>query len=98
MTNGTVAGTHELTGIAGAGTTAGGFDPSGFTVYDGVVLFSGVDSSGHDELWTTNGTAAGTTEINPSSAAQSLGLSPLDLTALNQAGPVRHPRLPSRRH
>ena len=82
VTNGTVAGTHELTGIVGAGTTAGGFNPSGFAVYDGLVLFSGVDSSGRDELWTTNGTVAGTMEINPGSAAQSLGLSPVDLTAL----------------
>ena len=87
VTNGTVAGTHELTGIVGAGTTAGGFNPSGFTVYDSMVLFSGDDLSGHDELWTTNGTAAGTMEINPGSAAQSLGLSPVDLTALSQSGP-----------
>ena len=65
VTNGTAAGTHELTGIVGAGTTANGFDPSGFTVYDGMVLFSGADSSGHAELWTTDGTAAGTTEISP---------------------------------
>ena len=82
VTNGTVAGTHEVTGIVGAGTTVAGFDPSGFTVYNGVVLFKGTDSNGHDELWTTNGTAAGTTEIDPSSPSQSLGLSPFDLTAL----------------
>ena len=77
VTNGTVAGTHELTGIVGAGTTAGGFNPSGFTLYDGVVLFSGVDSSGHDELWMTNGTAAGTTEINPAPQLSRWGYLPL---------------------
>jgi ELWxxDGT repeat protein len=82
VTNGTAAGTHELTGIVGAGTTGNGFDPSGFTVYDGMVLFSGADTNGHDELWTTDGTAAGTTEIDPSSPGRSIGLSPLDLTAL----------------
>jgi ELWxxDGT repeat protein len=82
VTNGTVAGTQELIGVVGAATTGAGFDPSGFAVYDGMVLFSGVDSSGNTELWETNGTAAGTTEIDPSSATESLGLFPLDMTAL----------------
>ena len=89
ITNGTVAGTKELTGIVGAETTAGGFDPTGFAVYDGVVLFSAVDSSGNTQMWETNGTAAGTTEIDPSSATQSLGLFPTDLTAIAAGlGPV----------
>ena len=65
ITDGTVAGTHELTGIAGASTTGIGLDPSGFAVYDGVALFSGYDSSGNLELWQTDGSAAGTTEIDP---------------------------------
>jgi hypothetical protein len=64
VTNGTAVGTHELTGIVGAATTSAGFDPSGFTLYDGVVLFNGIDSSGHSELWKTNGTTAGTIEVN----------------------------------
>ena len=85
VTNGTAIGTHELTGIVGAATTSVGFDPSGFTLYNGVVLFNGVDSSGHSELWKTNGTAAGTIEVNPIAGTQSIGLSPVDLTALNQA-------------
>ena len=74
-----------MTGIVGAATTGAGFNPSGFAVYDGAVLFSGVDTSGHLELWETDGTVAGTTELNPSSATQSLGLSPADLTALSHA-------------
>ena len=64
------------------------FDPSGFTVYDGMVLFSGDNSSGHDELWTTNGAAAGTTEIGPVSGSQSTGLLPTDLTAISVLGPM----------
>ena len=91
VTNGTVTGTHELTGIVGAGTTAGGFNPSGFTVFDGTVLFSGVNSSGHNELWTTNGTAAGTKEVSPIAGTQVHGLSPVDLTALSQADPLPPP-------
>ena len=87
-TDGTVAGTHELTGIAGASTTGIGLDPSGFTVYGGVALFSGFDSSGNQELWQTNGSAAGTTEIGPVSGTQSMGLSPIDLTAIAMVGPV----------
>jgi len=70
VTDGTVAGTHELTGIAGAssGRSSGfhqvtyGLDPSGFTVFNGEVLFSGYGSSGNG-LWVTNGTAAGTHEL-----------------------------------
>ncbi len=87
-TDGTVAGTHELTGIAGASTTGIGLDPSGFTVYGGVALFSGFDSSGNQELWQTNGSAAGTTEIGPVSGTQSMGLSPIDLTAIALVGPA----------
>ena len=53
-----------------------------------MVLFKGTDSAGHDELWTTNGTAAGTTEIDPSSPTQSLGLSPAYLTVLTPGPPL----------
>ena len=88
MTDGTVAGTHELAGIAGASTTGIGLDPSGFTVYGGVALFSGFDSSGNRELWQTNGSAAGTTEIGPVSGTQSMGLFPIDLTVIAMVGPV----------
>ena len=86
ITDGTVAGTHELTGIAGASTTGFGLDPSGFTVYGGVALFSGVDSSGNEELWQTNGSAGGTTEIGPVSGTQSMGLFPTDLTVDRNGG------------
>jgi ELWxxDGT repeat protein len=88
ITDGTVAGTQELTGIAEASTTGIGLDPSGFTVYGGVALFNGFDSSGNQELWQTNGSAAGTTEIGPVSGTESVGLSPTDLTAIAMVGPV----------
>jgi ELWxxDGT repeat protein len=94
VTNGTATGTQELTGIAGASTnnSTGGFDPYGFTVYNGEVLFAGADASGNYGLWDTNGTAAGTQELtgiagassgsNPNGAA---GLDPQDLTAFNNS-------------
>jgi len=56
VTDGTAGGTHELAGIVGAQTTGVGFDPTGFEVYNGVVLFNGIDSNGHNELWETDGT------------------------------------------
>ncbi len=90
ITDGTVAGTHAVTGIAGASTTGIGLDPSGFAVYDGEVLFSGFDSSGNQELWTTNGSAAGTTQIGPVSGTESMGLFPSDLTAI-AGGPYQDP-------
>jgi len=86
VTNGTAAGTHEFTGIAGAQTSGVGLDPTDFTVYDGEVLFSGYDSSGKLGLWVTNGTAAGTHELTGVAAAGATGLAPTDLTAVG--GPV----------
>jgi ELWxxDGT repeat protein len=86
-TNGTAAGTHELSNIAGAQTTGVGLDPVDFTVYDGEVLFSGYDSSGKLGLWETDGTAAGTHELTGIAGAAASGLSPYDLTAITP-GPV----------
>src|SRR5206468_10603405 len=42
--------------------TAGGFNPH-FTVFGNKALFVGTDASGHDNLWVTNGTSAGTSEL-----------------------------------
>ena len=44
------------------------------------MLFNGYDASGHDNLWVTNGTAAGTSELSVA-GADSSGLTPRDLTA-----------------
>src|SRR5262249_10511495 len=72
VTDGTVAGTRELTGIKGA--YSGGLAPSDFTIVNkNEMVFSGVNASGNHTLWETNGTAAGTHEIssvlNPGSLA-----------------------------
>src|SRR5579872_486446 len=67
-TDGTAAHTVQLSGIteansAGIFTEATSPDFPDFTVYDGEVLFNGVDKVGNQGLWTTNGTAAGTREL-----------------------------------
>ena len=78
VSDGTAAGTHELTGISGEYT--GGFDPEYLTVLNGEVLFDGTGSDLGNDLWETNGTAAGTIEI----AGPKQGLStPNDLIAFN---------------
>ena len=86
VTNGTAAGTRELTDIVGALTSDGGLDPTDFTVYDGEALFSGYDSSGGFGLWVTNGTVAGTHELTGVAAAAAAGLAPTNLTTVG--GPV----------
>ena len=69
VTDGTVNGTYELTGTAGASTGASpynsipGLNPSGFVAYNGKALFTGWDSSGNPGLWVTDGTVGGTQEI-----------------------------------
>jgi len=73
VTDGTAAGTVELN-VAGENVTYGGlFTASAiepyFTVYKGMVLFEGVDSSGNYGLWTTDGTSGGTKELVIAGAA-----------------------------
>jgi hypothetical protein len=64
VTNGTAAGTHELS-ISGA--AAGGIFSStagpAFALFNGEALFGGRDASGNLGLWVTDGTAAGTHEL-----------------------------------
>jgi len=80
-TDGTTGGTYEIGGlgnaqIAGGLTLDNSISPD-FTVYDGVVVFNGTDSSGHYGLWVTNGTAAGTHELTtPSFGAPYAPLGP----------------------
>jgi ELWxxDGT repeat protein len=82
VTDGTGAGTHEVTNIKGAyagglfGGSAAGFSPD-FTVFKNEVLFNGVDTFGYKSLWVTDGTAAGTHEV------YAAGLDPTDLTVFN---------------
>jgi ELWxxDGT repeat protein len=82
-TNGTAAGTHEVTNIAGASTY--GVNPADMTVFNGEVLFAGSPSnpaSGNEDLWVTDGTGPGTHEITGISGVFSGGLRPSDLTVL----------------
>jgi ELWxxDGT repeat protein len=46
------------------------------------VLFSGINTSGQTELWTTNGTATGTLELAGIIGAAA-GVAPTDLTVFN---------------
>ena len=80
-TNGTAAGTQEVTGINGAAST--GVNPTDMTVFNGSVLFNGVDTAGHQGLWVTNGTGAGTQELTVGSTASATGIDPTDMTVLN---------------
>ena len=80
VTDGTVAGTHELA-VAGTAPQQG-LQPSNFVVYDGQVLFSGLNDQGLLGLWTTDGTAAGTHEVDPISNTWSTGLSSVGLTEI----------------
>jgi ELWxxDGT repeat protein len=90
VTNGTVAGTHELTSISGAFTGQFGLSPGGFTVFNGKVLFLGRETTGNTGLWVTNGTAAGTHELTGISGAYTGpgGFSPDDLTAIGLQDPA----------
>jgi ELWxxDGT repeat protein len=85
VTNGTAAGTHELTGIRGAYSGGLFFDssPPDFTTFNGEVLFTGTDAVDKTGLWVTNGTAAGTQEIAGISGANIHGIDPSNLTDYN---------------
>jgi hypothetical protein len=79
-TNGTAAGTQELTSISGAATTGLGLNPSDLTVFGNEVLFAGKDKDGLHGLWETNGTPGGTSELFAGAAPT--GLLPSGLTVL----------------
>src|SRR5262249_12524568 len=64
-TDRTAAGTHELTinGAIADGIFIGGTRPPDFTIFNGEVLFRGVNAAFQAGLWVTDGTAAGTHEV-----------------------------------
>ena len=76
VSDGTAAGTHELTGITGADSS--GLAPGDLTVLNGEVLFRGLDQSGQAALWITDGTVAGTHELTgiAGSSTTGIGLDP----------------------
>ena len=76
----TAAGTFELIPPVSAGAAATGLDPTDMTVFNGKVLFNGVDAQGLSGLWATDGTAGGTHEVLAEATGASAGLDPTDLT------------------
>jgi ELWxxDGT repeat protein len=80
-TDGTAAGTVEIGGLGGAGI-AGGLSlldsqTPDFTVYNGEVYFIGYNASNQAGLWVTNGTAAGTYEVDAGYPSAPLGVASL---------------------
>src|SRR5262249_41323585 len=76
ITDGTSVGSRELT-ITGAnshGLFSSDVGPD-FTVVSSRALFVGYDANAHDNLWVTDGTSAGTSEVNVAGSDAS-GLEP----------------------
>jgi len=66
VTNGTLAGTHQLTTVAYNDGSQGtfGVDPSSFiSLGNGKEIFEGLTNGGEKQVWVTNGTAAGTFQL-----------------------------------
>jgi ELWxxDGT repeat protein len=80
-TNGTAAGTQELTDIGGANSA--GVTPTDLTVFNGKALFNGDNTAGDLGLWVTNGTAIGTQEVTGIAAAAATGIDPTDLVVFD---------------
>ncbi len=82
VTNGTAAGTSEL---SVSGSYANGLfakvSAPDITAIGGTALFAGKDASGKINLWVTDGTSAGTSEVMAAGAGSS-GLSPNDFVGL----------------
>lgn len=82
VTNGTGSGTSEIS-VAGAYSEGNqGLEPTDFTVLGSEVLFVGKAEAvgGDDNLFVTNGTASGTSELLPTDGNADYGLQPNDLT------------------
>ncbi len=75
VTDGTSGGTSELVSGAASsgGLFAGSLNPD-FTVLGSKVLFAGLDSAGRSNLWVTDGTLAGTSELAVQGAGAAHGL------------------------
>jgi ELWxxDGT repeat protein len=77
-----VAGTRELTGIVGADSTGISTNEFDMTAFNGKALFNGLDASGNNGLWITDGTAQGTHELTGIVGA-ALSLNPQAIAVLN---------------
>ena len=87
MTDGTTNGTRELLAAAAVPVGAGdphGLNPTDMTVFNGKVIFNGLDSAGRQFLWVTNGAPGGTKEIPVTTGfPPSAGLKPSNLEVYN---------------
>src|SRR5207248_1961917 len=82
VTDGTSAGTRELSVSGGyANGLFAKVSAPDITVIGGTALFAGKDASGKINLWVTDGTSAGTSELT-AAGASSRGLSPNDFVGL----------------
>jgi ELWxxDGT repeat protein len=81
VTDGTTAGTSEVTAAGANPNRLFNVVPPDFTVLGSEALFEGYDASNHYNLWVTDGTAAGTSELAVAGAFSG-GLGPSDITVL----------------
>ncbi len=82
ITDGTTNGTHELLAEPAGATAAKdplGLNPNDLTVFNGEVFFNGFDKFGRQQLWETDGTAAGTQMLTVAGASTASGLTPSNL-------------------
>ncbi|MGC2524503.1 MAG: VCBS repeat-containing protein [Stellaceae bacterium] len=92
VTDGTSAGTSELTVVANSGGLFPASTSPDFRVVGSEVLFSGIDATAQYSLWTTDGTSKGTTELNIAGAYTGIGgLSPYDITVFPPPAPLPPP-------
>src|SRR5712691_10258459 len=75
VTNGTSAGTNELTNITYYSTS---LNPTNITAFGNLAAFRGQNGRGAYGLWVTNGTQTGTYELQNIPNAASSGISPSD--------------------
>ena len=91
VTDGTAARTSEIS-VAGVGSEGLFGLPPALPYFaaspDGRVLFNGIDARGDFNLWVTNGTAAGTSEISLAKQDPG-GLNPSISHRVRQQGAVR---------
>lgn len=85
VTDGTGPGTSEIASVTNSqGGLVGPNLLPNFTPFGNRLLFTGYDAGGLPQLWVTDGTAAGSSELSPGANA-SFGADPTDATALGSS-------------
>ena len=82
-TNGTAAGTAQLTNINDRATA---LNPTDLTAVGNTLYFVANDGADGDQLWRSDGTAAGTADGHHTATTAAVGVYPSDLTAVG--GPL----------